>query len=200
WNAIETALWDIVGKESGKPLYKIWGGAFRKKIPYFGIIMRDPGLTTEKVAELSVELVSRGFKTLFMKVGFDEEEDVEFVKAMREGVGYKSNIKIRLDANQAWTPGQAINMINRLEKYDLEFIDQPVLMYNLEEMARVRSAVSVPILSHESAWTFLRSSLILIALLMNLAINCISPSSMPRPVGSTGPNRRPLVTLGRSGS
>ncbi len=70
WNAIETALWDIVGKESGKPLYKIWGGAFRKKIPYFGIIMRDPGLTTEKVAELSVELVSRGFKTLFMKVGF----------------------------------------------------------------------------------------------------------------------------------
>jgi L-alanine-DL-glutamate epimerase-like enolase superfamily enzyme len=45
-------------------------------------------------------------------------------------------------------------MINRLEKYDLEFVDQPVLMYNLEGLARVRNAVNVPVSSHESSWTF----------------------------------------------
>lgn len=154
WNAIEMALWDLVGKRCGKPLYKIWGGAFRKKIPYYGSIPRTPGLTTEEVAKQSRELVNRGFKTLFIKVGLDEEEDIECVKAMRESVGYKSNIKIRVDANQSWTPGQAIQMINRLGKYDLEFVDQPVLMYNLEGLARVRNAVNVPVSSHESSWTF----------------------------------------------
>lgn len=151
WNAIEMALWDLVGKECGKPLYKIWGGAFRKKIPYFSWLQRT---TPEDIAKQSVELVNRGFKTLYLKVGMDEEEDIECVKAMRESVGYKSNIKIRVDANQAWSPGQAIQTINRLEKYDLEFVDQPVLMYNLDGLARVRSAVNVPVASHESSWTF----------------------------------------------
>jgi len=150
-NAIEMALWDLVGKQCGEPLYKIWGGAFRKKIPYFGWLQRT---TPEDIAKQAVELVNRGFKTLYIKVGMDEEEDIEFVKAMRESVGYKSNIKIRVDANQSWTPGQAIKMINRLEEYDLEFVDQPVLMYNLEGLARVRSAVNVPVASHESSWTF----------------------------------------------
>ena len=154
WNAIEMALWDLVGKQCGKPLYKIWGGAFRKKIPYYGSIPRTPGITPEEVAKQAVELVNRGFKTLFIKVGLDEEEDIEFVKAMRESVGYKSNVKIRVDANQAWTPGQAIKMINRLEEYNLEFVDQPVLMYNLETLDRVRRAVNVPVSSHESSWTF----------------------------------------------
>lgn len=153
-NAIEMALWDLVGKQCGKPLYKIWGGAFRKKIPYYGSLTRTPGITPEEIAKQSVELVNRGFKTLYLKIGLDVEEDIECVKAMRESVGYKSNIKIRVDANQAWTPGQAIQIINRLEKYDLEFVDQPVLMYNLDGLARVRSAVNVPVASHESSWTF----------------------------------------------
>jgi len=153
-NAIEMALWDLVGKQCGKPLYKIWGGAFRKKIPYYGSLTRTPGITPKEIAKQSVELVNRGFKTLYLKIGLDVEEDIECVKAMRESVGYKSNIKIRVDANQAWTPGQAIQIINRLEKYDLEFVDQPVLMYNLEGLAQVRSAVNVPVASHESSWTF----------------------------------------------
>ena len=154
WTGVEMALWDLVGKKCGQPLYKIWGGAFRKKIPYFGLIYRTEGTTSEEVANRSIELVKKGFESIFMKVGFDVEEDIELVKVIRETVGYNNGIKIRVDANQAWTPGQAIQVINRLEKYDIEYVDQPVLMYNLDNMARVRSAVNVPISSHESSWTF----------------------------------------------
>ncbi len=86
-----------------------------------------------------------------MKIGFDEEEDRECIRAIREAVG--PDLKIRVDANQSWSAGQAMKMIRKLEMYDLEFVDQPVLMYNLEDLARIRAAVDVPIASHESSWT-----------------------------------------------
>ncbi|HDN62896.1 MAG TPA: mandelate racemase/muconate lactonizing enzyme family protein [Candidatus Bathyarchaeota archaeon] len=149
-NAVDMALWDLIGKSCSQPLYKVWGGAFRKKIPYYGAIQRS---TVENVARQAEDLVKRGFKTLYLKVGLDEKEDLECVKAIREAVGY-GDVKVRLDANQAWSPGKAIKMINKLSKYEIEFVDQPVLMYNLDAMARVRRAVDVPIAAHESSWTF----------------------------------------------
>lgn len=89
-NAIEMALWDLVGKGCGKPLYKIWGGAFRKKIPYYGPIQRT---TPEKVALQAVDLVKRGFKTLYLKVGYDTEEDIDCVKAIpKDKVGFNLEI------------------------------------------------------------------------------------------------------------
>ncbi|MFC2012827.1 mandelate racemase/muconate lactonizing enzyme family protein [Chloroflexota bacterium] len=150
-NGIEMALWDLLGKECGQPLYKIWGGAFRKKIPYFGFIQRG---TPETVARQASELVKRGFKTLYLKIGLDTETDIACVKAIRESAGYGANIKLRVDANQSWSPGEAIRIINRIAEYDIEFVDQPVLMYDLDGLARVSSAVAVPIASHESSWTF----------------------------------------------
>jgi glucarate dehydratase len=150
-NSIEMALWDLVGKECGQPLYKMWGGAFRKRIPYYGPVQRT---TADKVALQAADLVKRGFKTLYLKVGIDAAEDLECIKMMRETVGYEGGIKIRVDANQAWSPGRAIKTINRMAEYDIEFVDQPVLMYNLEGMARVRRAVDIPIAAHESSWTF----------------------------------------------
>jgi len=148
---IEMALWDIVGKACGQPLYKLWGGAFRREIPFYGSIDRT---TPEDVAAQAKSLVERGFKTLYAKVGLGFEEDLECVRAMREAAGWNSGVLLRVDANQAWMPGEAIRTINRMAEYDLEFVDQPVLMYNLEALARVRRAVNVPIASHESSWTF----------------------------------------------
>ena len=86
-----------------------------------------------------------------MKVGFDEEEDVARVRAIREAIGPKP--KIRVDANQSWSVGDAVRNIRKLGEFDLEFVDQPVLMYNLDALARVRASVDVPIASHESSWT-----------------------------------------------
>jgi len=147
-NGIDMALWDIVGKSCQKPLYQIWGGAFRKKIEFYGDVRRA---SPNDVAAQASTLVKEGFKTFYMKVGFDEAEDLECVKAIREAIGPK--LKIRVDANQSWSAGEAVKIIRRLGEYDLEFVDQPVIMYNIDALARVRSAVDVPIASHESSWT-----------------------------------------------
>jgi len=147
-NAIDMALWDLVGKSCGKPLYQLWGGAFRKKIEYYGSIDRSH---PEDVAEQTAQLVKEGFRTLYMKVGFDEDEDLACIKAIREASSPKH--KIRVDANQSWSPGEAIRIIRRMSEYGLEFVDQPVLMYNVDALARVRASVNVPIASHESSWT-----------------------------------------------
>lgn len=145
---VEMALWDIVGKACDKPLYVLWGGAFRKKIEYYGYV--NPG-TPEQAAAQAVTLVAEGFRTLYLKIGFAEAEDLARVSAIREAVG--PGPKIRVDANQSWSVAQAIRIIGKLSKYDLEFVDQPVLMYNLDALSQVRAGVDVPIASHESSWT-----------------------------------------------
>jgi glucarate dehydratase len=147
-NGIDMALWDILGKACGQPLYRVWGGAFRKHIDFYGPI---DAASPEEVAEQARRLVKEGFRTLYTKVGFSDEEDEARVRAMREAAG--QGIKIRLDANQSWSSGEAVKSIQRLSRYDLEFVDQPVLMYNIDDLARVRAAVDVPIASHESSWT-----------------------------------------------
>lgn len=150
--SIEMALWDAIGKSLKKPLYKLWGGAFRTEVPFWGYVARAKPEEMSAEAEL---LAREGAKTLFTKVGFDPASDEEAVKAIRNGANEaKADVPIRIDANQSWTPGAAIRNIRRLEKYGLEYVEQPVSMYNLEAMARVRRAVDAPILAHESCWTF----------------------------------------------
>jgi len=151
--AVEMAMWDIVGKSMKKPLYQIWGGAFRKKIPYFLYVARGK---PEDMTVESERLVREGGKTLFTKVGFGIDKDEEALKAIRRGADQagRGDVLIRIDANQTWTPGAAIRNIKRLERYGLEYVEQPVTMYNLDGMARIRRSVDTPILAHESCWTF----------------------------------------------
>jgi L-alanine-DL-glutamate epimerase-like enolase superfamily enzyme len=144
------ALWDLVGKECRQPLSRLWGGGgYRKKVKYLG------GIPHQSISVIQAEarrLVDEGFDSLYEKVGLDPRHDLESVHAIRDAVGY--DVNLRVDANQAWSIGTAVRMIKKMEKYDLEFVEQPVLMYDLDGLARVRKAVSIPILSHESSWTF----------------------------------------------
>jgi L-alanine-DL-glutamate epimerase-like enolase superfamily enzyme len=149
YSGIEMALWDIVGKTCKQPLHRLWGGGYRDKVKFWGWV---PHTKLSAVAAEAKRLVREGYDTLYEKVGIDPKHDVASVKAIRDAVGY--DVELRIDANQAWTPGTAVRLIRKMEKYDLEFVEQPVLMYNLDALARVRKAVGTPILAHESSWTF----------------------------------------------
>jgi L-alanine-DL-glutamate epimerase-like enolase superfamily enzyme len=146
---IEMALWDIVGKACGKPLYKLLGGAYRKKILFMGIVPREkPDEMVRRISELQQQ---KGFKTFYLKVGIEPEEDLEIVKTVRDAVG--NGIDLVADANQMWSLGAAVRNIRKLEKYDLKYIEQPVPADDVEGMATVRRRVSMPILAHESGST-----------------------------------------------
>jgi len=149
FSAIETALWDLVGKACGRPLFEIWGGPFRREVPYYGYVERQAMAGMEEEAR---RLAAAGFDTLYTKVGLGHTEDVQAVAAIRKGAP-DPRVRIRVDANQAWSPAEAISIIKEMEPYGLEFVDQPVIMFNLDSMIRVKDAVAVPIAAHEAGWT-----------------------------------------------
>jgi L-alanine-DL-glutamate epimerase-like enolase superfamily enzyme len=147
-SGVDTALWDLVGRAVGQPLHRLWGGAWRRRSAFYGDV--PPGAPAQ-MADDARAWVERGFRTLYLKVGFGAEVDVARVRAIREAVG--EGPRIRVDANQAWGPAAARTIIERLAEYDLEYVEQPTLASNLDEMAALRRMVSVPILAHEASLT-----------------------------------------------
>ena len=144
---LETALWDIVGKVAGQPLASLFGGPVRDQIPYYSYIPMGP---SERMAAQAAAAVAEGFGTIYLKSGFEREKDVADVAAVREAIG--PGPKLRIDSNEAWSPAEAIVIINELEPYELEFVEQPVSMYDLDGLARVRRAVRTPVAANQAAW------------------------------------------------
>ncbi len=145
---VETALWDILGKFARLPLYSLLGGLLRERIPIFYYL---PRLGLDEMALRARKAVEEGYKTVFFKVGHDIHGDIEAVEAVRDAVGKRINI--RIDANEAWTPGTAIRVIKQMEQYDIEWVKEPVMMKDLSALAHVRRAVKTPIAANQSSWT-----------------------------------------------
>jgi len=150
---VEMALWDIIGKKVGKPVYQLMGGKFRDRIPIsafmnlkeFDEIIRDARTAAKQ-----------GYKTIKIKAGRDIEEDIALVAKIREAVG--SRIELRVDANGSWTVGTAVRQIRKMEKYDPQYIEQPVPRYDLKGLAYVRARSQVPIAVCEGGLTLYRLS------------------------------------------
>ena len=138
-SGVEMALWDIVGKACQKPLYKMLGGSVNKKIPFAPWLNRKK---PQEMANAALNLVKQGFKAFNIKVGIDPLADIEAVKTVREAIGEKYHLMV--DANLAWSPGFAIKKIKKLERYDIEYIEDPTYSYGL---TRVKDAVDTPICS-----------------------------------------------------
>ncbi|MGH3627394.1 MAG: mandelate racemase/muconate lactonizing enzyme family protein, partial [Sciscionella sp.] len=141
--AVEMACWDILGKICGQPLVNLLGGKFRERVEYFYYVART---SPDEVAAEGRRATESGFRTCYLKALHDDpHRDVERVAALREGAGPAA--RIRVDANEAWSPGTAIRTIRAMQTYGLELIEQPVSGRNLPEMAYVRSRIDTPLLA-----------------------------------------------------
>ena len=100
------------------------------------------------MAKDAVKAVKRGFKALKVKVGVNPSEDVERIKRIREAVG--SEIQIRIDANQGWKPKEAIDVLKKIEKYNVQFVEQPVKAEDIKGLATVRKNSSIPVMADET--------------------------------------------------
>ncbi len=147
--AVEMACWDVVGKVCGQPLVNLLGGPVRDRVEVVSYVSRPSPAQVAEDAERDREA---GFRSFYMKVGSDDlYADVERVEALRAGAGPQA--RIRVDANEAWSPGAAVRAIRAMERFDPEFAEQPVSGRNLTEMAYVRGRVGVPLLANEASWT-----------------------------------------------
>ncbi|HTO08292.1 MAG TPA: mandelate racemase/muconate lactonizing enzyme family protein, partial [Myxococcota bacterium] len=107
----------------------------------------------EAVAREARALLARGFSTLKLKVGaLDPRSDCRRVTALRAAVGHEADL--RIDANGAWPPELAIELLRELDPLELELAEQPVPAADVAGLARVRKAVLVPIAADESAADF----------------------------------------------
>lgn len=146
--ALEMALWDIVGKSAGLPVYQLWGGAFRNEVPIVAYIQsNDPALLEQE----AVAAVAAGFRTIKLKMGMSEAADIEHVRLVRAAVG--TDIRLRGDVNGAWTIGTAKRQLRKLERFDLEYVEQPLPLEDLNGHAMLRRQTCIPIALDESAYT-----------------------------------------------
>ncbi|HEY8479753.1 MAG TPA: mandelate racemase/muconate lactonizing enzyme family protein [Spirillospora sp.] len=124
--AVDAALWDAVGKHLGQPLWRLWGG-HSNKIQMISIGgYYGGGLTIEEEIE---DLRERGLAGIKFKVGgLSPAEDAErFIRA-RKAAG--PDFIMAADANQGWTPEEAIEFVKRVEDYDLRWIEEPCRWHN----------------------------------------------------------------------
>jgi o-succinylbenzoate synthase len=146
-HAIDLALHDLLARGMGVPMARFLGGAGTlREVPVSAAIPRLPAAETARAARFAVE---RGHGTVKLKVGGTSPmEDVARVRAVRDEVGRL--VRIRIDANQAWSEAEAIAALHALEPLGIEYCEQPVAAGAIESMARVRAATSIPIAADES--------------------------------------------------
>jgi L-alanine-DL-glutamate epimerase-like enolase superfamily enzyme len=153
---IEMALLDLKGKAFGISVAELLGGYCREAVPVIGyLFIDDPEANAVKAADF----VAAGHNELKLKVGRDLTHDYDTLAAIRDRVG--SDVKIRIDANMNWSVPAAVKWIRTLERFDLQYVEQPVPDFDLQGMAQVRRSVSVPIAADEGC-TSVRSALELI--------------------------------------
>src|SRR5205814_3074486 len=132
-SGVEMALWDLIGKASNQPLYKLLGGAVRKRIELAACMGIRPYEEAKAIARGYVEA---GFTTLKTKAGRRAEEDLDMVRGIRDGVGDK--LKLRIDPNMGYSADVALQLARDLEKYNLEYFEQPMHFSQIGESARIR--------------------------------------------------------------
>jgi len=142
--AFDTALYDILGKVAGLPLYRLFGG----DKPSFGTDITTDLDEPEKMAAKAREFVGRGFDTIKIKVGQGQEIDLRRLEAIRDAIGYERHI--RIDANQGWTPPLAIDTLKKMEKFQVQFVEQPVLASDVAGLKAVHAVSPIPVMADEA--------------------------------------------------
>ncbi|SDY02372.1 dipeptide epimerase [Halobellus clavatus] len=140
--AVDVALADLAATRLGVPLYRQWGlDPSRAPKTSYTIGLDD----TERMREKTREAVAAGYDVLKVKLGTDR--DAEIVAAVREAA---PEARLRVDANEAWTPRDAVETIDELVAHDVEFVEQPVPASDPEGLRFVSEHAALPIAADES--------------------------------------------------
>ncbi|MBA2288584.1 MAG: dipeptide epimerase [Ktedonobacteraceae bacterium] len=140
--AIDMALYDIMGKMLGVPVYKLLGlNPAHAAHTSFTLGIDTPENMAKKAR------LAKDYPILKVKVG--TKNDIDVLKAIRE----VSDATIRVDANAGWTPKEAIKNINELAPYNIEFVEQPIPARDLAGLKLIRDNVPLPIIADESCIT-----------------------------------------------
>ncbi len=147
FTGVELALWDALGKSVGLPVHSLLGGKLYETISFMGFVQGD---TTEEIAAHANQLAKEGYEVIYLKVGRTNKLDIANVKAVRKAIGKK---RLRIDPNEAWDLMQAQLMIQRLARFELEMVEQPVsAIAGAPALKALKQSCNVPIAADQSVF------------------------------------------------
>src|SRR5262249_33153195 len=143
-SGIEIALWDIAGKATGRPVYQLLGGAFRKKFrAYASILFGDTPAETERIGRQLVGQGLRAGKFGGGRMGLSAESARAHARAARQGIG--KGVELMVDAGLCWDTATAIGRAQQFEPFNLTWLEEPLHPDNLQGYARLSARSPVRI-------------------------------------------------------
>ena len=137
---IDIALHDLVAKLLGVPLYRLFGlNPARTPVTSYTLGIEDPVVLLNRLNEV------RSRPVLKVKVGFPG--DVDVIREIRK----RTHAVLRVDANGGWSTEEAVERIQALSAFGIEFVEQPIPPGSPEALREIRSRVNVPIIADEDA-------------------------------------------------
>ena len=148
--AIDIALWDLMSRAAGQPLFRYLGG-FRDTVDAYasgGYLQ----LSEKQLLEEMTSFANEGFKAVKMRVGLtDSRRDLHRVRQVRQALG--EDIRIMVDANQGWDASAAIQMGRRLQEYDVFWLEEPVPAGDFEAHALIAEALDLNLATGETLYS-----------------------------------------------
>jgi L-Ala-D/L-Glu epimerase len=148
WAGIDMALWDICGRASGQPLWRLLGGLQRREASYFYYLARGSRDELERQVE---DGLRGGFDVFYLKVGIEDSEDLEMVEAVRAALGPAP--RLRLDANGTWSIPQALRNLRLMADHDVDFVEQPVRDNPVGQLGEMRARLPMAVCANEGLWS-----------------------------------------------
>jgi D-galactarolactone cycloisomerase len=140
-SGVDIALWDILGKARGLPLYQLLGGKCRDKVPVYATALypEEP----PKVAKRARRFAEQGFHGVKIKVGFDLDQDIRIVRKVREELG--KDFVIMTDANQGYTLDVALKAADAFAECGAYWLEEPLFVEDIAGHAMLREKGKTPI-------------------------------------------------------
>jgi len=140
-SGIDVALWDILGKVRGVPLYQLLGGKVRDKVPVYATALypEEPS----KVARRAREFADQGFHGVKIKVGFDLDQDIRIVRAVRQELG--KDFIVMTDANQGYSIDVGIKAAQAFADAGAFWLEEPLFVEDIAGHAILRERGTTPI-------------------------------------------------------
>ena len=147
--ALDTALWDLVGKTQGRPCLELWGRR-TDRVPAYAMVAWL-NYTVEELKPICERALNEGFRAVKMKVGAPTlEEDIRRIAAVRSEVG--RDVKIMVDANQVHTVAEAIRRGQVYEELGCYWYEEPIPAHNYQGYAELAAALTIPIATGENLY------------------------------------------------
>lgn len=152
-SGVDIALWDVVGKALGQPLYRLLGGRCRERIEVYGYgMMLEPvdGLA-DRFAEEAAGIEAMGFRAMKMKVGLGPRADIGLVEATRGAIS--ADTRLMVDANHCYSTPDAFIVGRALEDLTIHWFEEPVAPEDRDGYRRLRDGLAVDIAGGEAEFS-----------------------------------------------